>query len=74
MFTPDPQFDRKHRDPALVGRLAAVLAQIKVAHPWLRIGQILDSAVIMRADARDLFGIEDDDLVAALEAYAKQGA
>ena len=58
------------RIPAILGKLATVWRR----HPDLRLGQLISNAHLGKYSGIDLFYIEDDDLLAAVEWYDRVGA
>ena len=55
---------------ALRGRMFVALLQAQKNHPTLRIGQIIDNAMIKGDGSPGLYFASDEDLVKALEAFA----
>jgi hypothetical protein len=55
-------YDLKHRSPQVRAQTLRILETLIERYPNLRLGQIIDNAIV----GRDLFNIEDDELGLAL--------
>lgn len=59
------------RDPARIDQVLAVVREVWVQHPDMRLGQLLVNAVRASDPASDLFSVEDTVLVRRLATLAE---